>query len=128
MPKKNIFTTSAPSPIGPYSQAVLVGDLLFVSGQIPIDPATGDLITDNIEQETRQVMLNIGAILKEAGLNYHNIVKSSIFLKDMNDFVKVNEVYGHFFTSHYPARETVQVSRLPKDSNVEISVIAAVRE
>ncbi len=128
MPKKNIFTTSAPSPIGPYSQAVLVGDLLFVSGQIPIDPATGDLITDNIEQETRQVMLNIGAILKEAGLNYHNIVKSSIFLKDMNDFVKVNEVYGHFFMSHYPARETVQVSRLPKDSNVEISVIAAVRE
>jgi 2-iminobutanoate/2-iminopropanoate deaminase len=128
MPKKNIFTTSAPSPIGPYSQAVLVGDLLFVSGQIPIDPATGDLVTDNIEHETRQVMLNIGAILKAAGLNYHNIIKSSIFLKDMNNFAKVNEVYGHFFTGHYPARETVEVSRLPKDSNVEISVIAAVRD
>jgi 2-iminobutanoate/2-iminopropanoate deaminase len=105
-----------------------VGDLLFVSGQIPIDPATGDLVTDNIEHETRQVMLNIGAILKAAGLNYHNIIKSSIFLKDMNNFAKVNEVYGHFFTGHYPARETVEVSRLPKDSNVEISVIAAVRD
>ncbi|MEI7585909.1 RidA family protein [Runella sp.] len=128
MPKKNIFTTSAPSPIGPYSQAVLVGDLLFVSGQIPIDPATGDLVTDNIEHETRQVMLNIGAILKAAGLNYHNIIKSSIFLKDINNFAKVNEVYGHFFISHYPARETVEVSRLPKDANVEISVIAAVKD
>jgi 2-iminobutanoate/2-iminopropanoate deaminase len=128
MPKKNIFTTQAPAPIGPYSQAVMVGELLFVSGQIAIDPATGDLVTDNIEQEARQVMLNIGAILKEAGLNYHHIVKSSIFLKDMNNFAKVNEVYGHFFSSHYPARETVEVSRLPKDVNVEISVIAAARD
>ncbi|MFN8346585.1 MAG: RidA family protein [Spirosomataceae bacterium] len=128
MPKKNIFTTAAPAPIGPYSQAVMVGDLLFVSGQIAIDPSTGDLVTDNIEQEARQVMLNIGAILKEAGLNYHHIIKSSIFLKDMTNFGKVNEVYGHFFSSHYPARETVEVSRLPKDVNVEISVIAAARD
>lgn len=128
MPKKNIFTTSAPSPIGPYSQAVMVGDLLFVSGQIAIDPANGDLVTGNIEQEARQVMLNIGAILKAAGLNYHHIIKSSIFLKDMDNFAKVNEVYGHFFTGHYPARETVEVSRLPKDVNVEISVIAAAKD
>ncbi|MEZ4905835.1 MAG: RidA family protein [Spirosomataceae bacterium] len=125
MSKKIIFTTAAPSPIGPYSQAVMVGDLLFVSGQIPIDPANGDLVTGDIEHETRQVMLNIGSILKEAGLNYHSIIKSSIFLKNMSDFAKVNEVYGHFFTGHYPARETVEVSRLPKDVNVEISVIAA---
>jgi len=124
MSKKTIFTTAAPSPIGPYSQAVMVGDLLFVSGQISIDPANGDLVSGDIEHETRQVMLNIGSILKEAGLNYHNIIKSSIFLKNMGDFAKVNEVYGHFFTGHYPARETVEVSRLPKDVNVEISVIA----
>lgn len=124
MSKKIIFTTAAPSPIGPYSQAVMVGDTLYVSGQIPIDPDNGDLITGNIEHEARQVMLNIGAILKEAGLHYHNIIKTSIFLKDMNNFGKVNEVYGHFFSGHYPARETVEVSRLPKDVNVEISVIA----
>ncbi|AYQ36078.1 MULTISPECIES: RidA family protein [Runella] len=124
MSKKIIFTTAAPSPIGPYSQAVMVGDTLYVSGQIPIDPDNGDLVTGNIENEARQVMLNIGAILKEAGLHYHNIIKTSIFLKDMNNFGKVNEVYGHFFSGHYPARETVEVSRLPKDVNVEISVIA----
>ena len=115
MSKKIIFTTAAPSPIGPYSQAVMVGDTLYVSGQIPIDPDNGDLVTGNIEHEARQVMLNIGAILKEAGLHYHNIIKTSIFLKDMNNFGKVNEVYGHFFSGHYPARETVEVSRLPKD-------------
>lgn len=124
MSKKIIFTTAAPAPIGPYSQAVMVGDVLYVSGQIPIDPANGDLVTGNIENEARQVMLNIGAILKEAGLTYHNIIKSSIFLKDMNNFAKVNEIYGHFFTGQYPARETVEVARLPKDANVEISVIA----
>ena len=124
MSKKIIFTTAAPASIGPYSQAIMVGDTLYVSGQIPIDPDSGDLVTGNIEHEARQVMLNIGAILKEAGLHYHNIIKTSIFLKDMNNFAKVNEVYGHFFTGHYPARETVEVSRLPKDANVEISVIA----
>jgi len=125
MSKKIIFTTSAPAPIGPYSQAVMTGGMLYVSGQIPIDPATGDLVTGDIEHETRQVMLNIGAILHEAGLNYRHIVKTSIFLKDMGNFGKVNEIYGHFFTDNFPARETVEVARLPKDVNVEISVIAA---
>lgn len=125
MSKKIIFTTEAPAPIGPYSQAVMVGNLLFVSGQIPTDPATGNVVSGDIAQETRQVMLNIGAVLQEAGLNYHNIVKTSIFLKDMNNFGAVNEIYGHFFTDAYPARETVEVARLPKDVNVEISVIAA---
>ncbi len=124
MAKETIFTTHAPSPIGPYSQAVKANGLVFVSGQIALNPETNELVTHSIEQETRQVMLNIGEILKTAGMNYHNIVKTSIFLKDMNNFGKVNEVYGHFFTDHYPARETVEVSRLPKDVNVEISVIA----
>lgn len=125
MNKKIIFTTAAPAPIGPYSQAVMVGNTLYVSGQIPIDPQTNQLVGGDIAEETRQVMLNIGAILKEAGMSYQNIIKSSIFLKDMNNFGKVNEIYGEFFTSDYPARETVEVARLPKDVNVEISVIAA---
>lgn len=124
MAKETIFTTHAPSPIGPYSQAIKANSILFVSGQIALNPETNELVTHNIEQETRQVMLNIGEILKTAGMNYHNIVKTSIFLKDMNNFGKINEVYGHFFTDHYPARETVEVARLPKDVNVEISVIA----
>ena len=122
--KKIIFTADAPAPIGPYSQAVMVGNLLFVSGQIPTDPATGAVVVGGIRQEARQVMLNIGAVLKAAGLDYRHIVKTSIFLKDMNNFGEVNEVYGHFFTGEYPARETVEVARLPKDVNVEISVIA----
>ena len=124
MAKETIFTTHAPSPIGPYSQAIKANSILFVSGQIALNPETNELVTHNIEQETRQVMLNIGEILKTAGMNYHNIVKTSIFLKDMNNFAKVNEIYGHFFTGQYPARETVEVARLPKDANVEISVIA----
>lgn len=124
MAKETIFTTHAPSPIGPYSQAIKANSILFVSGQIALNPETNELVTHDIEQETRQVMLNIGEILKTAGMNYHNIVKTSIFLKDMNNFGKINEVYGHFFTDHYPARETVEVARLPKDVNVEISVIA----
>ena len=122
--KKIIFTADAPAPIGPYSQAVMVGNLLFVSGQIPTDPATGAVVVGGIQQEARQVMLNIGAVLKAAGLDYRHVVKTSIFLKDMNNFGAVNEVYGHFFTGEYPARETVEVARLPKDVNVEISVIA----
>ncbi|MFN8357813.1 MAG: RidA family protein [Spirosomataceae bacterium] len=122
--KETVFTTHAPSPIGPYSQAIKIHGTLFVSGQIALNPNTNELVTSNIEQETRQVMLNIGEILKTAGLNFSNVVKTSIFLKDMNNFAKVNEVYGHFFTDHYPARETVEVARLPKDVNVEISVIA----
>jgi len=122
--KQVIFTTEAPSPIGPYSQAVMAGNMLFVSGQIALDSNTNELVVGDIRQETQQVMLNIGSVLKSAGMNYHNVVKTSIFLKDMNNFAAVNEIYGHFFSSDFPARETVEVSRLPKDVNVEISVIA----
>lgn len=123
--KKIIQTNKAPQPIGPYSQAVLINDVLFVSGQIAINPETNNLSMDNIIEETNQVMKNLGEILKAAGYSYEHIVKTTIFLKDMNDFVRVNEVYGSFFKSDFPARETVQVSRLPKDVNVEISVIAS---
>jgi 2-iminobutanoate/2-iminopropanoate deaminase len=123
--KKILNTSKAPSPIGPYSQAVLAGNLLFLSGQISLDPSTGQMVQQSIEAETKQVMENIGAILKEAGMDYSNIIKTSIFLKDMNDFAAVNTVYGSYFKSDFPARETVQVSRLPKDANVEISVVAA---
>lgn len=124
MQKQTVYTHDAPAPIGPYSQAVMAGNTLYVSGQVAFHPETGQLITHDIEQETRRVMLNIGAILEAAGLHYHDIVKTSIFLKDMNNFGKVNEIYGHFFTEHFPARETVEVARLPKDVNVEISCIA----
>ncbi|TAG62529.1 MAG: RidA family protein, partial [Runella slithyformis] len=109
MSKKIILTTDAPAPIGPYSQAVMAGNMLFVSGQIPIDPATGNVVAGDIQQETRQVMHNLGAVLKAAGLDYQHIIKTSIFLKDMNNFGAVNEVYGQFFTGQYPARETVEV-------------------
>ena len=122
--KTIINTPEAPAPIGPYSQAVKAGNMLFVSGQIAIHPPTGEIISTSIEEETHQVMKNIGAILKEAGANYDNIVKTGIFLRDMNDFAKVNAVYGTYFTADFPARETVEVSRVPKDVNVEISVIA----
>ena len=122
--KTIIITKNAPAPIGPYNQAVKVSNLLFVSGQIALDPISSTIIAKNIEEETHQVMVNIGAILQEAGLDFSNIVKTSIFLSDMNNFGKVNEVYGSYFESNFPARETVEVSRLPKDVNVEISVIA----
>ena len=119
-----ILTKKAPAPIGPYSQAVLNGGLLFVSGQIPIIPSTGELETSSIEKETKQVMENIKAIVEEAGMKMQNIVKCSIFLTDMKNFGKVNEVYGNYFSINPPARETVQVSALPKNVSVEISVIA----
>ncbi|MBK6445895.1 MAG: RidA family protein [Bacteroidetes bacterium] len=122
--KKIIRTDAAPAPIGPYNQAVEAGNMLFVSGQIAMDPATGQMVTINIIREANQVMLNIGAILKAAGMDFGNVVKTTIFLTDMNNFSHVNDVYGQFFQSDFPARETVQVSRLPKDVNVEISVIA----
>jgi 2-iminobutanoate/2-iminopropanoate deaminase len=121
MHKNVIFTTDAPAPIGPYSQAVMVNSTLYVSGQVAISQAEAGA---SIETETRQVMLNIGEILRAAGLGYRHIVKTTIFLKDMNQFAAVNGVYGQFFTDHFPARETVQVARLPKDVNVEISCIA----
>lgn len=122
--KKIIHTSNAPAPIGPYSQAVIVNGMLFASGQIAIDPSTGNLITGDIKAETKQVMENIRGVLNAAGLNFSNIVKTSIFLSDMNNFAQVNEVYGGYFSDNFPARETVEVSRLPKDVNVEISVIA----
>jgi 2-iminobutanoate/2-iminopropanoate deaminase len=122
--KKIIRTDKAPKPIGPYSQAVAAGNMLFVSGQVAINPADGKLVTINIIQEANQVMENIGAILKEAGFDYSDIVKTTIFLKDMQNFQSVNEVYGNYFTENFPARETVGVSGLPLNVNVEISVVA----
>ena len=122
--KSIINTGDAPAPIGPYSQAVLTGNTLYVSGQIAIDPTNGNLITINIIQETSQVMRNLSNILAAAGMQFSNIVKTTIFLMDMNDFPHVNEVYAQFFDKDFPARETVQVAGLPKGVNVEISVIA----
>jgi 2-iminobutanoate/2-iminopropanoate deaminase len=122
--KAVINTTNAPAPIGPYSQAIISGNFVFVSGQVAINPGTGELVLDDIETETKQVMENIKSILIEAGIDFSNIVKTSIFLKDMQSFSQVNEVYGTYFKDHFPARETVQVAGLPKNVNVEISVIA----
>ena len=124
MEKQIINTTNAPAPIGPYNQSVKVNNMLFVSGQIAINPKNGELILSDITSETHQVMQNLKAILNEAGLDFKNVVKSSIFLSDMNTFATVNEVYGSYFESEFPARETVEVSKLPKNVNVEISVIA----
>jgi 2-iminobutanoate/2-iminopropanoate deaminase len=122
--KKIINTTKAPAPIGPYSLAVLVNNTLYISGQVAIDPASGKLILGDIKAEAKQVMENIRSILTEAGMDFNNVVKTGIFLLDMNNFAAVNEVYGSYFAKDFPARETVQVSRLPKDVNVEISMIA----
>ncbi|MES2112608.1 MAG: RidA family protein [Bacteroidota bacterium] len=122
--KTIINTNNAPAPIGPYSQAVVAGNFIFVSGQIALHPATGELITADIKTETKQVMENIKAILNEAGLDFSNIIKTSIFLMDMQNFAQVNEVYGTYFTDNFPARETVQVAGLPKGVNVEITVTA----
>jgi len=124
--KQIITTTNAPAPIGPYSQAVQAGNFLFVSGQVAINPENGELNLINIEEETHQVMRNIKAVLLEAGLTFDHVVKSTIFLSDMGTFGQVNEIYGQYFTANFPARETVQVSVLPKNVNVEISVIAIV--
>lgn len=121
---KVIQISGAPAPIGPYSQAILSNNTLYVSGQIPLDPVTGNLVNESIETSTHQVLQNIIALLKEANMDTNNIVKCSIFLKDLNDFDKVNEIYGTYFRSLPPARETVQVSRLPKDVDIEISCIA----
>ncbi|MGE0638422.1 MAG: RidA family protein [Bacteroidia bacterium] len=126
MTKKIIQTDKAPAPIGPYSQAVMVNNMLYVSGQIAINPANGQLVLDNIIEETQQVMNNLKAILEAADMDFSNVIKTTIFLKDMNQFSSVNEVYGAYFKSDFPARETVQVAALPKFVNVEISVVAAV--
>ncbi|MEZ4811213.1 MAG: RidA family protein [Allomuricauda sp.] len=123
--KKIINTSKAPAPIGPYNQAILIKDTLYISGQIPIDSSTGNLVEGDIKKETRQSMENLKAILQEAGMTFENVVKTSIFLKDMNQFSQVNEVYGSYFDSETaPARETVEVANLPKFVNVEISMIA----
>jgi 2-iminobutanoate/2-iminopropanoate deaminase len=124
MDKNIIQTNTAPAAIGPYSQAVKTGNLLFVSGQIPVDPATGTLVIGGIESETHRVMKNIGAILEAAGFGYEHIIKSTLFIKNMDDFAKINTVYATYFKGDYPARETVEVSRLPKDAEIEISVVA----
>lgn len=123
--KRIIYTENASKPIGPYSQGVLIDEkTLYVSGCVGIIPSTGEVIAGTVQDETRQIMQNLSAILKAAGMDFSNVVKATIFLTDMNDFAQMNEIYGSFFTGDYPARETVQVSKLPKNVRVEISVIA----
>ncbi len=124
MNKKIIQTDKAPAPIGPYSQAVEAGNTLYVSGQVAINPASGELVNGNITEETRQVMKNLEAILRAAGATFEDVVKCSIFIRNMEDFALINEAYGQYFSQSPPARETVEVSRLPKNVNVEISCIA----
>lgn len=125
MNKKIIKTENAPAPIGPYNQGVESHNIIYLSGQIALDPETGNFVDGDVTAQTKQVMANIKGILNKAGLTFNNILKSSIFLKDLNDFNKVNEVYGNFFVAETaPARECVEVSRLPKDALVEISVVA----
>jgi 2-iminobutanoate/2-iminopropanoate deaminase len=125
--KKAIETKNAPAPIGPYSQAIQAGNFVFVSGQIAKDPVSGTMKNDNIKDETTQVMNNVKAILEASGLKVDNIVKTTIYLTDMNDFAQVNEIYGSFFKDNFPARETVQVSQLPLKARIEISVTAIVQ-
>lgn len=124
MSKTIINTPAAPAPIGPYNQAILTGNMLFISGQICLDPASGELRNKDIQEETHQVMHNLKSILQQAGMDFSHVVKTTIFITDMHQFGSVNEVYGKYFESYFPARETVQVSALPKFVNVEISMIA----
>ena len=124
--KKIITTVNAPAPIGPYNQAILKGNILYTSGQIALDPKTGNLVTDDIKTETKLVMENLKAILTEAGMTFENVLKTTIFISDMNNFGVINEVYATYFNeATAPARETVEVANLPKFANVEISVIAS---
>ena len=125
MEKKVIATTKAPSAIGPYSQAIQVGNLVYTSGQIPIDPATGTFVEGGIKAQTRQSLLNVQTILKEVGLTMDNVLKTTVFLADMNDFADMNSVYAEFFAEPYPARSAVAVKTLPKNAMVEIEVVAA---
>lgn len=126
--RQAVSTESAPKAIGPYSQAIRAGSLVFVSGQVPIDPATGHLIDGDIAAQTRRVLQNVGAILDAAGLSFDHVVRTTVFLTDMNDFTAMNEVYATCFSSPAPARATVEVSRLPKDARIEIDVIASVEQ
>lgn len=124
MEKKIITTQGAPAPIGPYNQAVLVNNTLYISGQICLDPQTNNLKNRDIQDETHQVMQNLKAILNEAGMSFNHVVKTTIFITDMNKFSEINEIYGKYFSGNFPARETVQVSALPRFVNIEISMIA----
>lgn len=124
MEKKIINTQAAPAPIGPYNQGVLANGTLYISGQVCIDPHTGNLKNRDIQEETHQVMQNLKAILAEASMSFSNVVKTTIFITDMNQFSEINEIYGKYFSGDFPARETVQVSALPKSVNIEISMIA----
>jgi 2-iminobutanoate/2-iminopropanoate deaminase len=123
--KVSVSSPDAPKAIGPYSQAVRAGQLLFVSGQVPLDPATGQLVDGDIAAQTRRVFDNLAAVLKAGGRSFADVVRTTVFLADMNDFATVNQVYGTYFSEPYPARATVQVARLPKDARVEIDVIAS---
>lgn len=123
--KEVVHTDRGPKPIGPYSQAVKAGGFIYLSGQVALDPKTGDLIGSDIRQQTERTLENVKGILEAAGTNLHHVVKTTVFLKDMNDFVAMNEVYARYFTSAPPARSTVQAARLPKDALVEIEVVAA---
>jgi 2-iminobutanoate/2-iminopropanoate deaminase len=126
MSKEIIQTSKVPAPIGPYSQAVIANGFLFASGQVAFNPATGELVLTDIQAETRQVMENIKAILEEAKLSFANVVKTTIFLSDMQLFAQVNEVYGSYFTANFPARETVAVKTLPRNVNIEVSITAVI--
>jgi len=123
--KQAVTSTDAPKAIGPYSQAVRAGQLLFVSGQVPLDPATGEMVAGDIAAQTQRVFENLGAVLKAGGRSFNDVVRTTVFLADMNDFAEVNKIYGTYFSEPYPARATVQVARLPKDARVEIDVIAS---
>lgn len=127
MSKEIISTNSAPAAIGPYSQAIKVGELLFTSGQIPLDPVTGDMKNSNIDEATRKVLDNVKAVVEAGGSNLENVIKTTVFLRNMDDFVAVNEIYGEYFTTKMPARSAVQVAKLPKDALVEIEAIALVK-
>ena len=122
--KEIISTTNAPGAIGPYSQAIKAGGMVFCSGQIPIDPATGEFVSDVVSEQTEQVLKNLSEVLKAAGASLDGVVKTTVFLADMNDFAEMNEVYGRFFSDNKPARATVQAARLPRDAKVEIECIA----
>ena len=123
--KQAVSSPDAPKAIGPYSQAVRAGNLLFVSGQVPLDPATGQIVSGDIAAQTRRVFDNLGAVLKAGGRSFADVVRTTVFLADMNDFATFNEVYGTYFSEPYPARATVQVARLPKEARVEIDLIAS---
>lgn len=124
MTKQIVSTDKAPSAIGPYSQAVWAGDFLFASGQVPVDPATGNLISQDVQEQAHQALKNVRSILETAGLTMDNVVKATVFIKNMDDFGKINEVYAQYFSTPYPARSCVEVARLPRDVQVEVEVVA----